>query len=623
MRRVWKFAWPTPPRSICAAWLNVARWQAFHPDGSPYAPSDLPLSQVVKFGRVIKNLEMLIRRSNGEEKWILANAAPVRNADGEIIAGVAVFMNITKLKRAEQERRRLAAATEQAAEGVMLTDIKGRIQYVNPAFEAMTGYKRLEVFGKNPCFLKSGKQDDAFYKNLWETITNGNVWTGRFINKKKDGSLIQEDATISPIRDDTRTIIGFAAIKRDVTDEVQREAQQRQAQKMEAIGALAGGIAHDFNNILQAISGFADLAMDDIPIEHPVRNALEQISGAASRATELVAQILTFSRQKEQERKPMRVQSVVKEAVALLRGSLPSTIEIIAEVQKDCPPVLADATQVHQVIMNLCTNAYHAMRDTGGVLKVQLRSMKFEEEDIAGHIDLHTGPYVELTVSDTGHGMDRMTMDRIFEPFFTTKRMGEGTGMGLATVHGIVTSHGGAIRVYSELGHGAVFRVYIPAHLVETAEALSVTDNPLPRGTERVLVVDDESSVAILLRRMLEGLGYAVQVFNDSQQALELFRESPGLFDIVVTDLTMPRLTGLRLAEAIHETRPEMPIVLCSGFADSVNPETNDLKDIAVFLQKPLQRRDLALAVRKAFETWRSPTPREEPKAPDSVGETA
>ncbi|MEK6201970.1 MAG: PAS domain S-box protein, partial [Desulfobulbaceae bacterium] len=500
---------------------------------------------------------------------------------------------------------RLAKAIEQTGDSIVITDKTGDILYVNPAFERITGYSKEEVLGKNPRILKSGQQDQSFYQELWDTIGSGRVWAGHFINRKKDGALFEEAVTISPILDADGNINNYVAVKRDITDRVELEKQLRQAQKLEAIGTLAGGIAHDFNNILTAILGFGEIVMRALPEGSTLRKNQEEVVRASLRAADLVKQILTFSRRGEQQLQPLSVQLVVIEALKLLRASIPSTIAFKQEIDKNCGLVLADPTQIHQVIMNLCTNAYHAMRETGGVLSVSLATVEIGPNDLQHTIKLLPGPYVCLEVTDTGHGMEASVADRIFEPYFTTKDPGEGTGLGLSLVHGIVKDIGGTITVSSKVGVGSTFRIYLPG--IETKiseeEPLSADSIPaIPVGTEHVLVVDDEQTILTMEKLILESLGYRVSSFSSSTEALQAFEADPQHFDLVISDVTMPIMNGAQLAKKMLVARPDIPILFCTGYSDILNEQEAMALGAKGFIGKPIIRESLALTIRKILD---------------------
>ncbi|MBA4395533.1 MAG: hybrid sensor histidine kinase/response regulator, partial [Desulfobacca sp.] len=374
----------------------------------------------------------------------------------------------------------------------------------------------------------------------------------------------------------------------------------QEAQKLEAIGTLAGGIAHDFNNILSAIIGYAGLMqLAEIPQDSPLGSYLEGIIRAGDRAKDLVSQILTFSQDNEKERRPVRLSFIIKEVIKFLRASLPSTIKIHQDLSKETSTILANATQMHQVLMNLCTNAAQAMREKGGSLDVELAEVVLDAEEATHHPELKVGPYVKLSVIDSGHGMSPEILERIFEPYFTTKAKGEGTGLGLAVTHGIIKNHDGAIYAKSELGKGSRFEVYLPVYEPGDFEVRLVAEEPLPQGNERVLFVDDEPTLLEIGKKILKRLGYQVEVRTGSLEALEVFRANPDDFDLVITDLTMPNMTGDRLAKELLAIRPGIPIILCTGFSQVVNQEKAKSMGIKEWVMKPLTVRNLAETVRK------------------------
>ncbi len=465
----------------------------------------------------------------------------------------------------------------------------GELFGINPA--ALTGRKCHELFrGKDvPCEGCPEKEAVAECRTRSAVISH---------------PLLQKtfEVSVSPVTDSRGELKVLVHIAKDITGRLALEHRLRQAQKMEAMGTLAGGIAHDFNNILSPILGYSELALNKLSSTSPVTHDIEQVLQAATRARELVKQILTFSRRSEQELKPLQLHAIVKESVKLLRSSLPSTIEIRQQIATDCGTVLADPTQIHQIVINLCTNAYHAMRDRGGVLGIRLSALTVAEaDDKVLTQELEAGPYVLLEVSDSGHGMDRRTMEKIFEPYFTTKPKGEGTGLGLSIVHGIVKAHGGHITVYSEPGQGTTFHVYFPTIEKRDFFGEAVLKQPLPRGQGRILAVDDEETIVELIGQLLADLGYTVTSFTSSEKALEAFLREPDHFDVVITDMTMPKLTGLQLATRILEARPDMPIILCTGYSELVDEKIARAAGIRKYLMKPVSRKKLAYAVREAL----------------------
>ncbi len=542
--------------------------------------------------------EILTR--SGERRLIAWNNTPVRNDEGKVVGGTSIGEDITERRQAEAERIRLVTAIEQSAEAVLIADTNWSICYVNPAFERISGYSKGELIGQASSIIGSAKHDSFFFGNMRESLSRGDVWSGRITSARKNETTYEAEVTASPVRDKSGTIINFVSIHRDITHEIKLERDLRQAQKMEAIGTLAGGIAHDFNNILTAIIGYTEMAQFKIPEGNALRPNLEQVLKASARAKDLVKQILTFSTQTEQERKPVQLSPTIREALKLLRSSLPTTIEILQDIDSvsDDDVVLADPTQLHQVLMNLCTNSAHAMRAHGGKLCVGLSEV--EGRSVSGCPDIKTGKYMKLMVSDNGHGMGAATLERIFDPYFTTKKAGEGTGMGLAVVQGIVKNLGGSISVYSEPGVGTTFSVYLPKTGEVATPPVEVIET-LPHGNERILFVDDECELAELGKEMLETVGYLVTTQTSSIKALETFREHPDDFDLVITDMTMPALTGLELSRELLSIRPRLPIIMCTGFSDALLGDQHKSEGICEILMKPYAINHLARTIREVL----------------------
>ena len=429
----------------------------------------------------------------------------------------------------------------------------------------------------------------------------------RCVTKEGQERLVEYNASL--VHDEKGKPMGIRGIGRDITDRVAVEKEKAElenqvvrAQKMEAIGTLAGGIAHDFNNILFPILGYAEMTMENVPEDSAARRNLEEVFKAAGRAKGLVQQILTFSRQTEQERKPLRIQLIMKEVLKLLRPSLPSTIDIRLDMDENCGPVLADPVQVHQVLMNLCTNAYHAMREKGGVLGVTLTEKDIESHDSVADAELDPGSYLKLAVSDTGHGMDPKVMEQIFNPYFTTKAPGEGTGLGLSVVHGIVKSYGGQITVHSKPREGTSFHIYLP--LIDAGHVVSETlsQEPAPKGTEHILLVDDEPPIVRVMQQMLESLGYHVTARTRSVDALEDFCVHPEMFDLVITDQTMPYMMGTELAQKIRSIRPDIPIILCTGSGEAITEEKAEVTGFMEYPTKPILKNELAMTIRRLLD---------------------
>jgi PAS domain S-box-containing protein len=561
------------------------------------------MRRFVESGYRIESDDTHERDLDGREHWF-SNTTVGIVEQGMLVRIWGTQTDVSERRLAQQERENLLSAIHQAAEIVVVTDVTGQITYVNPAFEKVTGYGAEEAIGNTPALLKSGEQDDAFYRGLWETITSGNVWRGRFVNRRKDGSLYTEEATISPVCDSHGNQVSFVAVKHDVTRQLALEESLQQTQKMEAIGTLAGGIAHDFNNILAAIMGYTELLTswirsDDARVTH----SLEEILAATRRARELTSQILAFSRKQKTERRHMSLSPLVKETAKLMRGVLPSTVAIHVRAGRGPDTVLADPGQMHQVLMNLCTNAWQAMRDHGGALEVTVSTT--EDDAIAPLMcpDLEPGPYVRLTVADCGVGIPAEDLDRILEPFFTTKSGDGGTGLGLAVVHGIVRGHGGGMTIRSRVGQGTTVEVLLPLVREEVAAPAPAESGELPGGYERILVVDDEAQVLEIVATLLLGLGYHVSARRGGALARDALSTSAESFDLVVTDLTMPHVTGLDLLQTVQRCRPDLPVILCTGYDDQLTPEDARERGFSAMLHKPIPTQELARVVRQVLDS--------------------
>ncbi len=548
--------------------------------------------------------EYRIKTKQGEWIWVWARGICVAfDKENNPLRMIGTQRDITEKRKAEEAYQRLVKAIEQVEDVIIITDAKANIQYTNPSFEKVTGFKRDEVIGKNPRILQSGAHEDSMYKHMWQTLESGETWNGKIINKKKDHSFINIESTITPIKNRQGEINNYIAVQRDVTGHVKMEQQLRQAQKMEAIGTLAGGIAHDFNNLLFAIQGYNSLSLRLLNESHPVRGHLQKLGQAADRAKDLVAQILTFSRQNEQKLKPIMMQPVVEEAMNLLRATIPTTIEVQQSISPNGALILGNVTHVHQIIINLATNAYQAMKEDGGLLSVSLNSIVVDPESKNDYQKVAPGKYAELIVSDTGHGIEQATLDRIFEPYFSTKEQGEGTGMGLSIIHGIVSAYNGEIIVESEKGKGTTFKVLIPeidTSKVNEIQEIPITDQKL-QGSGNILVVDDDDQISEILKDMLEELGYQVEAYTCSEKLLQAFEQDSNHWDALITDMTMPKMTGAVLASRILAINPNLPVVLCTGYNDTI--DENRAKEIGIreFIMKPFSFNDLAITMKRVL----------------------
>ena len=552
--------------------------------------------------------------ADGEKTHVDIRISPMKDEDGNITHVVEAVRDVTELFQAQEMLReseeRYRTILESMEEGYYEVDLAGNFTFFNDAMCKIRGISRDELMGMSNRDYMTPETAKEVYKAYNKVYTTGEPAKNlEWLTIRPDGTERYVETSTSLIKDSGNVPTGFRGIVRDVTERIRSEeekkkleAQLQQAQKMEAIGTLAGGIAHDFNNILGAIIGYSDLALRDISEDDPNKYYLEQINQAGFRAKDLVKQILLFSRQQEHEKVPVKFGPLMKEAAKLLRASIPSTIEIHTSISAQSDLIQADPSQVHQILMNLCTNAAHAMRGESGVLSISLDETRLDSESRETLSDLRDGPFLILRVSDTGHGIPESVMDRIFDPFFTTKARGEGTGLGLSVVHGIVRDHGGTILVNSEMGKGTSFEVFFP--LIEDAGKKSELEAlaPIPGGKERVFFIDDEPALVELGKKMLEPLGYTIHTETGSIDALETFRSQPDRFDIIITDLTMPGMTGLELAREIMKIKPDTPVILCTGFSDQVTAETADKIGIKKVLLKPFIAREMTEAIRRVLD---------------------
>jgi PAS domain S-box-containing protein len=503
------------------------------------------------------------------------------------------------------------AILETIEEGYFEVDLAGNLTFLNDSLCKILGYPRhklLDMNNRHYTAPETAKKMYHDFNQIYRTGKSSKVTDYEIV--RKDGIKRVVELSSSLMRNDQSQPIGFHGIVRDISERLQAEeekkkleAQLQQSQKMEAIGTLAGGIAHDFNNILSLIIGYTELALGNLPEDSRARSDMNKLLKAGDRAKDLVKQILTFSRHTEQEQKPILIHPIIKEALKLLRSTLPTTIEIRQNISST-NMVLADPTQIHQVIMNLCTNAYHAINEKGGVLEVSLSDIELDSEFTSKHLNAYPGPYLRFTVSDTGQGIEEKAIDRIFEPYFTTKEKSGGTGMGLAVVHGIVKSHGGIITVYSKPGKGSTFNVFLPriepAEVVEEAE---IRLGRIPTGKEHILFIDDEPAIADIAKGMLEHLGYKVEVRTSPIEALAAFKVLSDKFDLIISDMTMPKMTGDVLAKELMAIRPGIPIILCTGFSEHINEEKAKAIGIRKLVMKPFIMREMAEAIRQALDS--------------------
>jgi len=546
------------------------------------------------------NLEGQYKRKDGSTFPIEASIRYVKLERDYLLASVR---DTTTRKQAEAANARLAMAVEQAAETVVITDINGTILYTNPAFEKISGYTCAEALGQNPRILKGGKQDADFYHRMWEVLGRGETWSGHFINRRKDGVIYEEEATVSPVRSAAGTIVNFVAVKRDVTREIQLEAQFRQAQKMEAVGQLAGGVAHDFNNILAVIQLQAGLmkAQEDLSPEQ--LESASEIEKAAERAANLTRQLLMFSRRQTMQARDLDLNQSINEMTKMLRRTLGEDIRLQFKFAIQPLFIHADAGMMDQVLMNLAVNARDAM-PKGGQLVIETSAVDLDEVTAAQTPPARPGSFVCLSVGDTGCGIPPEILPRIFEPFFTTKEVGKGTGLGLATVYGIVQQHQGWIMVHSEVGRGTTIRVYLPRLARMSAQKPGPPALPPPRaGHETILLVEDDASLRASMHKTLSQLGYHVLEASNSIGALEVWKPNRDRIHLLLTDLVMPgEMTGKDLGERLLKENPRLKVIYTSGYSAKVADGTFPLEDGINYLAKPFMAEKLAQTVRQNLD---------------------
>ncbi|MDY6950754.1 MAG: PAS domain S-box protein [Thermodesulfobacteriota bacterium] len=557
-----------------------------------------------------KTVEMAGLKKSGQEFPVELSLATWESKDGRFFTGI--IRDISERKQAQERVGEQFGFLQKLMDAIPIPvfykDSNGLYTGCNNAYAGFLGLAKEEIVGRGVYDIFAKEQADTYCRVEEKLFNNPGTQCYETQMDHADGSRRHVSLSEATFLDRKGEVGGVIGAVIDITERKRAEEEKRrlgdelrQAQKVEAIGTLAGGIAHDFNNILASIMGYGELALDDAPKGSPLDNNLQQIFQAGRRAKDLVNQILTFSRQGDEERRPVQMAPLINEALKLLRSSLPATVDIREQIETDLDNVLADPTQIHQIVMNLCANASHAMRKNGGILEVNLRQVEVDPDSIAEHSGITPGPYVRLTVSDTGHGMPRETLERIFEPYFTTKEKGEGTGMGLSVVHGIVRSYEGTITVYSEPGNGTTFNVYLPA-IKGRVEAQQQARAPLPTGRECILFVDDEPPLADLGKQKLRRLGYEVTTRTSSVEALELYKAKPDAFDLVITDMTMPQMTGDRLASEMMKVRPDIPVILCTGYSTQISKEKAKGLGIRGFAMKPIVTRELAEMVRQVLD---------------------
>jgi two-component system cell cycle sensor histidine kinase/response regulator CckA len=571
---------------------------SIHPDDREYVHASIHRAIDQKQGYFCK---FRVLWPDGTMHWQSATGRAFYDENGRTTRMLGVALNIDSQKAAEENLRLQGAALEAAANAIVITDAKGTILWVNQAFTSLTGYGREESIGQTPRMLKSCEHDHHFYENLWSTIRSGQVWRGEIKNRKKDGSLYNEEMTITPVSPASGEITNFIAIKQDVTDKKKLEAQYRHAQKMEAVGRLAGGIAHDFNNVLSVIIGYSSLSLEKLEPAHAVAGHLLNIKSAADRAASLVKQLLTFSRQQVVYPRVIDLNALVKNTQDMLRRLVGEDVSITVKDTTPLGTIKADVGQLEQVLMNLVVNARDAIVD-GGQIIIETRNVDLDESYQSAHEPVKPSRYVMLSVSDTGCGMDEKTKARIFEPFYTTKEPGRGTGLGLATVYGIVKQSGGYIWVYSEPGQGTTFKLYFPL----VSDIPEVLSKPRERtevrgGSETILLVEDDEAVRDLIVLTLQNAGYTVLDASTPEAAIELAANHAGKVDLLLSDIVMPSISGIRLTPMLRTSRPDLKVILMSGYAAETLARQAPVPPDAMFIEKPFTKDSLLTTIQNVL----------------------
>jgi len=579
-----------------------------HPEDAPRALSALA-AFVERPDGEHQSHQYRVRHKDGTYRWIHDQRRLLRDASGSPIEIVGSWVDVTEHRRTEEERGQLSSVVEQSTEAIVITALDGTIEYVNQACERLTGYSRAELHGQNPRLFKSDRQDPQAYRDLWATLAAGGVWSGHLVNRRKDGSLFDVEAVISPVRDGAGRLVSYVAGMRDASHERQLEEQLRQSQKMEIAGRLAGGVAHDFNNLLTVIGGRSQIMLHRLKPEDPHRRDIELILETAQRAAALTRQLLVFSRKQMVTPAVLDLNSVVSNMEKMLHRLIGEDIELQTVPGADLWRVKADPTQLEQVVMNLVLNARDAMFP-GGRVTIETANVELGEAYARHHVDVRPGSYVMLAVTDTGTGIDPETKTHIFEPFFTTKAPDKGTGLGLSTVYGIVKQSDGHITVESEPGHGATFRIYLPRVAAEARVGGATRPRlTLPSGSETILLTEDEERVRELALEVLRMNGYTILEAADGISALELSARHAGPIHLLISDIVMPNMGGPELAHRLTQVRPETRVLYMSGYTDDAPGRRLVPPSGAAMIEKPFTVDGLVRKVREVLEAPRDPLP--------------
>ncbi len=595
--------------SACVRGFNIDDISQFY--GKPYPFEFYPesfcnlmtmnLKKVKRTGKTIEQ-EGCVNDINGNELMLHSTLVPVNGDNGQIDYILVVSEDITNRRNSEVTLRRLATVVLLSNDAITVQDTKGNIIDWNKGAQKMFGYSEAEALSMNISDIvpdDKKKEALAFVQKLRE---EGGVKSFETQRITKNGRVLDVWLTVTKLVDDQGKVTEIATTERDITEQRLAEANLRQARKMESLGTLTGGIAHDFNNLLFMISGNTELALDDTPNWNPVYQNLQEIKSASLKAAGIVKHLLHFSRKSEQKLESISAVTVIKDSINFLKSTIPSTIKLKTQFPKTEIPILADPIQINQILMNICINASHAMEETGGTLEISMKTLSLDKEAVNCSPDLtFAGKYLEIKLRDTGPGIPPEITNRIFDPYFTTKDFGKGSGMGLTVVHGIVKNHDGAITVSTKVGEGTTFTILFP--VIDEAPEITIKKTvTIPHGTETILFVDDEKAITNMMRQVLEKLGYHVEAKLNPEKALELFKSKPDSFDIVITDMTMPQMTGAKFAEKLKEIRPDIPVILCTGHSSIIDGNKAKQSGISDYLMKPVSKSKIAKAIRVALD---------------------
>ncbi|MCD6581906.1 MAG: PAS domain S-box protein [Desulfuromusa sp.] len=549
----------------------------------------------------ISIIEEVIPSQVSEERIYEFIKSPLFHPDGSRKALVILGRDITARKRTEDQLQQLATAIEQVGEIIIITDIKGTIEYVNPAFTVATGYSNTEAIGQNPSILNSGEQADSVYSELWESITQGRTWKGRLINKKKDGNYFTEDATISPIFNSAGTIVNFVAAKRDITEQLLTEEKYRHAQKMEAMGQLAGGVAHDFNNMLAIILGQVEIALLKILPDNPLKKRLQEIKIAANRSSNLTQQLLGFARKQSRQSQILNLSDTVATMLTMLKHLIGEQLELRWSAEAELPLVDIDPGHFDQILTNLIINARDAI-DGAGVISVKTRQVLLDETFCQNHPGSRTGEYILLDISDSGCGMSQEVLDKIFDPFFTTKEIGKGTGLGLSMVFGLIKQNNGYIIVNSTPEQGSTFSLYFPRIQIKEEPSIHSDNEILLDGTETILVVEDETALLDITTSMLTESGYRVLSAQGPFAAIQLAEKYKEPIHLLLTDIVMPKMNGVELSDYLIKIEPEIKVLYMSGYPREHFSQLKQRNTTVQLLKKPFSLHKLTQKVREVLD---------------------